>query len=73
MIVFVFYGSAQIPDIEYFEVYGGLSALGGISSFFSLNFQSNGVRIMSGDRFVTRVITIFVNVIILEINVFIYI
>ena len=46
MTIFVFYVSAQIPNIE---VYGGLQALGGISSFFSLNFTSNAVRIMSGD------------------------
>ena len=30
--------SAQIPNIEYFEVYGGLHALGGISSFFLVKF-----------------------------------
>ena len=35
MTIFVFYVSAQIPNIEYFEVYGGLQAPGGISSFFS--------------------------------------
>ena len=60
MTIFVFYVSAEIPNIEYFEVYGGLQALGGISSFFSLNFPSNAVRIMSGDRFVSRVMTIFI-------------
>ena len=49
MIIFVFYVSAQILNIEYFEVYGGLHAPGGISSFFSLSFPSNAVRIMSGD------------------------
>ena len=49
MTNFVFYVSAQILNIEYFEVYGGLQALGGISSFFSLNLPSNAVRIMSGD------------------------
>ena len=52
MTIFVFYVSAQIPNIEYlFKVYGGLQALGGISCFFSLNFLSNAVRIMSGDLF----------------------
>ena len=35
MTIFMFYVSVQIPNIEYFEVYGGLQALGGISSFFS--------------------------------------
>ena len=34
MTIFVFYVSDQIPSIEYFEVYGGLQAPGGISSFF---------------------------------------
>ena len=57
MTIFVFYVSAQIPNIEYFEVYGGLQAPGGISSFFSRNFPSNAVRIMSGDQFVSRVMT----------------
>ena len=32
---FVFYVSAQIPNIEYFEVYGVLQAPGGISFFVS--------------------------------------
>ena len=49
MTIFVFYVSAQIPNIEYFEVYGGLQAPGGISSFFLWIFPSNAVRIMSGD------------------------
>ena len=53
MTIFVFYVSGQIPNIEYFEVYGVLQALGGISSFFSSNFPSNAVRIMSGDRFLS--------------------
>ena len=35
LTIFVFDVSAQIPNIEYFEVYGGLHALGGSSSFFS--------------------------------------
>ena len=67
MNIFVFYVSAQIPTIEYFEVYGGLQAPGGISSFFSLNFPSNDVRIMSGDPFSIPIMTIFINVYILEI------
>ena len=72
MTIFVSYVSAQIPNIEYFEVYGGLLAPGGISSLFSSNFPSNGVRIRFGDPFLTRVTTIFINVTILEINVYIY-
>ena len=60
MTIFVFYVSAQIPNIEYFEVYGGLQAPGGISSFFSLNFPSNAVGIMSGDLFLTRVMTMLI-------------
>ena len=60
MTIFVFYVSAQIPNIEYFEVYGGLQAPGGISSFFSLNFPSDAGRIMSGHRFLSRVMTIFI-------------
>ena len=35
MTIFAFNVSAQIPNIEYFEVYRGLQAPGGISSFFS--------------------------------------
>ena len=49
MILFVFYVSAQIPNIEYFEIYGGVQAPGGISSFLSWNVTSNAIRIMSGD------------------------
>ena len=60
MTIFVFYVSAQISDIEYFDVYGSLQAPGGISSFFSSNFPSNGARIMSGDPFLTRGMTIFI-------------
>ena len=33
MTIFVFYVSAQIYNIEFFEVYGGLQAPGGISFF----------------------------------------
>ena len=60
MAIFVFYVSAQIPNIEYFEIYEGLQARGGISFFISSNFTSNVVRIMSGDLFLARVMTIFV-------------
>ena len=71
MTIFVFYVNPQIPNIENFDVYGGLWSPGGISSLFSSNFQSNGVRIMSGDIFVTRVF--FINVNILDIWLFVYI
>ena len=54
------YVDPHFPYLEYFEVYGGLQALGGISFLFSRNFTSNGVRIMSGDAFVGRVMTIFI-------------
>ena len=37
MTIFVFYVSAQIRNIECFEVYGGLQAPGGIS-FFLVKF-----------------------------------
>ena len=67
MTIFVFYVSAQTPNIVNFDVYGGLWAPGGISSFFSSNFLSNAGRIMSGDLFLTRIMTIFINVYILEI------
>ena len=60
MNIFVFYVSAQIPKVEDFEVYGGLHASGGISSFFSFDFPSNAVRVMSGDLFLTLVMTIFI-------------
>ena len=60
MIIFVIYVSAQIPNIEYFEVSGGLRAPGGISCFFLLNFQSNAVRIVSGQPFLVRVMTMFI-------------
>ena len=65
MTVFVFYVSAQIPNIEFVVVYGGLQAPGGISSFFSSNYPSNAVRIMSGDPFLTRVMTNFIKTYIL--------
>ena len=66
MTIFGSYVSAQISNIEYFDVYGGLQAPGGISSFFSRNFFSNGVIIMSGDPFVSRVMTIFIDMTILK-------
>ena len=39
MTISVFYVSAQIPNIEYFEVCGGLQALGGISFLFLVKFH----------------------------------
>ena len=60
MIIFVFYVNPQIPNIENFDAYGGLWAPGGISSFVSSNVLSNGIRIMSGDPFLSRVMTIFI-------------
>ena len=60
MIIFVFYVNPQIPDIESFDAYGCLQIPGGISSFFSSNFPSSAVRIMSGDPFLTQVMTIFI-------------
>ena len=51
----------------------GLQIPGGISSFFTSNFHSNAVGIMSGDPFLTRVMTIFINMNILEICIYIYI
>ena len=50
MTIFPFYISAQIPNIESFEAYGGLQALGGISSFFSLNFPSNAEGLGGGTQ-----------------------
>ena len=49
MIIFGSHVDPHIANIGYMKVYQGLQALGGISSFFSLNFLSNAVRIMSGD------------------------
>ena len=60
MTIFGSYVSIKIANIGDFEVYGGLQALGGISSFFSLNFPSNAVRIMFGDRFLSGVKRIFI-------------
>ena len=60
MTIFVFYVNPQTPTIENFDVYGGLQLPGGISSFFSSNFPSNAVTIMSGNPFLTGVMTIFI-------------
>ena len=61
MTIFGIYVSTKIPDIEKNQVYGILWTPGGSPSFFSSNFLSNGVRIMSGDPFLTPVMTIFIN------------
>ena len=61
MTIFVFYVNPQTPNIENFDAYGGLWAPGSISYFVSSNFPSNAVRIMSGDPFMTPVMTIFIN------------
>ena len=53
MTIFGIYVNPQIPNIEYFEVCGGLWTPGGISSFFSANFPMNAVTIMSGELFLT--------------------
>ena len=60
MTIFVFYVNPQTPNIENFDAYRCLWGPEGISSFFSANFPSNGVRIMSGDLFLIRVMTIFI-------------
>ena len=66
MTIFVFYVNPQIPNIEYFEA-NEVCKSQDISSFVSSNFPSNAVRVMSGNLFLTRVMTIFINVYILEI------
>ena len=48
MTIFGSHVHGDISNIGYTKVYEGLQALGGISSFFSRNFTSNAVRIMSG-------------------------
>ena len=72
MTIFVFYVNPQTPNIQNSDAYGGLQIPGGISFCFSSNFPSNAVRIMSGDQFLSRVMTIFINVTILEINAYIH-
>ena len=59
MTIFGFYVNPQIPNIEYFEaneVYKSHE----VSLFFSFNFLSNAVGIMSGDPFLNQVMTIFI-------------
>ena len=60
MTTFVFYVNPQIPNIEYFAA-NHIHKSREVSHFcFSSNFPSNGVRIISGDLFLTRVMTIFI-------------
>ena len=63
--IFGSYVSAQILNIEYYDVYEVYKSRE-VSSFFSSNFLSNATRIMSGDPFSTPVMTIFINVTILD-------
>ena len=58
----VSYVNAQIPNVEYVEVDGGLQDLGSVSSFSSSIFPSNAVRLMSGNQVLSRVMTMFINV-----------
>ena len=60
MIIFVFYVSAQIPNVEYFEAYEVYKSRDVSHFFVSSNFSSNAIRIMSEDSFSTRVMTIFI-------------
>ena len=60
MTIFVFYVNPQIPNIEYLEANEVYKSLEVSHPFFSSNFPSNAVRIMSGDPFLTRVMTIFI-------------
>ena len=66
MIIFESHVQLHISNIGYMKVYDGLLALGGISTFFSRNFTSNAVRIMSWDPFLARVMTIFIKTCILQ-------
>ena len=59
MTICVFYVNPQIPNIEYFEAYEVYKSQD-VSFFVSSNFPSNAVRIMSGELFLIRVMTIFV-------------
>ena len=59
MTIFVFYVNPKSPILNIFK-HMRLQIPGGISSFFSSTFPSNGIRIMSGDLFLTRVMTIFI-------------
>ena len=60
MTIFVFYVNPQIPNVEYFEANEVYKSREVSHPFFSSNFPSNAVRIMSGDAFLTRAMTIFI-------------
>ena len=51
MTIFGFYVKSHFAKIEYFEVYGGLQAPGGISFLFLLNFPSNASESCLGNDF----------------------
>ena len=59
---------AHFYPLFFFSVFKGLWASGGSSSFSSSNFLSNATGIMSGDQFSNAVMTIFINVTILDIR-----
>ena len=75
MTILCFFVSPPIPNIEKIQVYEVYKSRE--VSFFSSNFPSNATGIMSGDPFSTLVMTIFINVTILDksvyINIYIYI
>ena len=56
--VMTIFGFQMVLVFVFVLFFENLRALGGIPSFFSLNFMSNGVSIISGDLFLTRVMTI---------------
>ena len=66
MTIFVFYVNPEIPNIEKTKTAYKVYKSREVSSFFSSTFLSNGVRIMSGNPFLTPVMTIFINVTILD-------
>ena len=59
MAIFVFYVSAQIPNIEYFAAYGSLQAPGGIS-FFLVKFSGECSQNHVWGPLGARVMTIFI-------------
>ena len=65
MYIFVFYVNPQIPNIENFDAYEVYKSRQVSHPFFSSNFLSNAVGIMSGDPFLTQVMTMFIKAYIL--------